>query len=1053
MGPPVKLHVFDFDGTLFRSPEKPEGWAGGWWGRLESLSPPLVPQHPDFDWWNDSVVSAAKKAIAKPDEMAVLVTGRIQKFSLRLKELLKQAGLTGFDAIYLSGGGPTDAYKIGVMKELLEKYPTIRGVAIWEDRSEHLRKFADWVEAGGRAAYPHLITVPAHPVETPPSPDRVALAVRVAARYKSKKTIKTQDGDEATVYEYGPRQVANRNKEKAEQVEKLRKSISDLRAKVKSDLDAEDDKTRMSALAVALMDETAERVGNHESADDGHFGVTGWLKKHLTFGKDKATIKYVGKSGVNHEKVVERPATVKALKALCDGKSGDDCLFEVGETRLDPEDVNEYLKQFDVTAKDIRGFRANDEMCKALRAERAKGPKELPRSRKEKDEILKAEFKRALETVADIVGHEAATLKSQYLVPGLEDSYLHDGTVIKTLKVSTKTEGEKEDEQAEAMVKPLPKDKPPRQDLRKQRLDTEDADLDTEDDDLSLNYKKVALLFDASTRVALRFLYGDMEQKVKDRETLQDKWEEYISKAQFKHPKTKNEVQYGSLPKKYRNEIREMWFADQKEEEASAKEKSKKDEDESKKKESEKKQKEEAKKERDEAAMKRKRSKAKKDLLTFRDAPIFSGEQKGPVNDLMDTVLNSLSDDEAEDFVASASAALAKGFDDAAKKGKLPSSKSMVKLTDLEEMSEQLKNHQADLSDAEADLKDNDDPSQKDALTAKRDKAKALVDDAKRSLADSFKDYYASASVHAAARNPNVWIPDDAKPLDDSDRTKRVNDTIDRYSSYSTEDKKTAFAQLKDASNKALKRVKEIDSILAGGDEDGDDGDPFRTKPKEKVDREALLKERETIFAKADYVRADVQALTLQLVMEGDSEAEAMLSPVANKMVSSLAKRGYSAKELADIGFGGDKMNPKALTEALSSTSDADMRDIIGASEEGRELLDKYKKMMSSSRISVEALNSLYEDMSDTIFSQVQRGFAGKGTTRDRMKKKEEEPSRWDAFKRFFTKKKDEIDPEPYKPYVPKVKNYLKRLFSQKKKRPSGLSPARVAGRYLGTVS
>ena len=503
---PVKLHIFDFDGTLFRSPEKPEDWSGGWWGRLESLSPPLVPQNPDFDWWNGSVVSAAKKAIAKPDEMVVMVTGRIQKFSLRVKDLLKQAGLTGFDALYFSGGGATDAYKIGVMKELLAQYPTIRGVAIWEDRVEHLRKFADWVEAGGRAAYPHLITVPAHPVEPTPSPERVALSFRVAARYKSKKTIKTQDGDEATVYEYGPRQIANRNKAKAEQVEKLRNSISDLRSKVKSDLDAEDDKTRMSALAVALMDETAERVGNHESADDGHFGVTGWRKKHLTFGKGKAIIKYVGKSGVKHEKVVESPATVKALKALCDGKSGEDCIFEAGDTSLDPSDVNEYLKKFDVTAKDIRGFRANDEMCKALRAERAKGPKELPRARKEKDEILGDEFKRALETVADIVGHEAATLKSQYLVPGMFETYIADGTVIKTLKVSTKTDGEKEDEQAEAMVKPLPKDKPPRQDLRKRRLDTEDSDLDTEDGDLSLNYKKVADLYDMSLRVAAAWL-------------------------------------------------------------------------------------------------------------------------------------------------------------------------------------------------------------------------------------------------------------------------------------------------------------------------------------------------------------------------------------------------------------------------------------------------------------------------------------------------------------------------------------------------------------------
>ena len=259
---------------------------------------------------------------------------------------------------------------------------------------------------------------------------------RVAARYQSKKKIETKDGDEATVYEYGPRQIANRHKEKAERVEHLRQHISDLRARVKDDLKSDDPMTQMTALAVSLMDHTCERVGNDDSADDGHYGVTGWLKKHITIRDGKATIKYVGKSGVKHEKTVDDGPTVTALKELCEGRDGDEAIFDTDDAKVSADEVNDYLAEFDVTAKDIRGYRANDEMCKALRAERAKGPKELPRARKEKDEILKAEFKRALETVAEVVGHEASTLRSQYLVPGLEDQYVHDGTVIKSLKVA-----------------------------------------------------------------------------------------------------------------------------------------------------------------------------------------------------------------------------------------------------------------------------------------------------------------------------------------------------------------------------------------------------------------------------------------------------------------------------------------------------------------------------------------------------------------------------------------------------------------------------------------
>jgi hypothetical protein len=68
-------------------------------------------------------------------------------------------------------------------------------------------------------------------------------------------------------------------------------------------------------------------------------------------------------------------------------------------------------------------------MQERLRTIRSKGPK-LPSDRKGKDEILKKEFKKALEGAAEAVGHEASTLRSQYLVPALEDAYLKDGTVI-----------------------------------------------------------------------------------------------------------------------------------------------------------------------------------------------------------------------------------------------------------------------------------------------------------------------------------------------------------------------------------------------------------------------------------------------------------------------------------------------------------------------------------------------------------------------------------------------------------------------------------------------
>ena len=64
-------------------------------------------------------------------------------------------------------------------------------------------------------------------------------------------------------------------------------------------------------------------------------------------------------------------------------------------------------------------------------------------------------------------------------------------------KRATKTPGEREESEAERLVRPSPKKKPPRKDLRRERMDVE-KDPDTarataeNDRDLSLNYKKVA---------------------------------------------------------------------------------------------------------------------------------------------------------------------------------------------------------------------------------------------------------------------------------------------------------------------------------------------------------------------------------------------------------------------------------------------------------------------------------------------------------------------------------------------------------------------------------
>ena len=252
------------------------------------------------------------------------------------------------------------------------------------------------------------------------------LTLKVAARFQRKKKLDTG----TVVYEYSERQVADRDRRKARRLEKLRGGVDQLRRQVSKDLKSKDPSKKLTALAVALMDETYERVGNDESAGEGHFGVTGWKKEHISFGSGGATVSYVGKSSVRQKKTVSNPAVVSALRDAYSKCKGSDCIFKQEEASVGAEDVNAYLKSFDITAKDIRGLHANEVMKRKLKA--VKGGS-LPSEEKKRSAILKKQFQKALDETAGEVGHEASTLRSQYLVPSLESDFLKDGTVIDKL--------------------------------------------------------------------------------------------------------------------------------------------------------------------------------------------------------------------------------------------------------------------------------------------------------------------------------------------------------------------------------------------------------------------------------------------------------------------------------------------------------------------------------------------------------------------------------------------------------------------------------------------
>lgn len=146
----TKLSVFDFDGTLVDSgtPErfKPiyksktgKDWPHvGFWGRAESLDMNIfnIKSIPD-------VVTDYNVEKSNPNNIVVMLTGRLLKLQKEVKAILDANGLV-FDEYHYNRGGATEIAKMKTMESLLDKYPTVTEIQIWEDRILHVPIFEEW---------------------------------------------------------------------------------------------------------------------------------------------------------------------------------------------------------------------------------------------------------------------------------------------------------------------------------------------------------------------------------------------------------------------------------------------------------------------------------------------------------------------------------------------------------------------------------------------------------------------------------------------------------------------------------------------------------------------------------------------------------------------------------------------------------------------------------------------------------------------------------------------------------------------------------------------
>ena len=92
-----------------------------------------------------TTVSSFRKSVANSNVYVIVLTGRKDMPALRkaVKNVLQKHNLKP-DALFLSPGGSTFKFKIGVIEDLLSKFQTINKVVMWDDRMSQIKKFDEY---------------------------------------------------------------------------------------------------------------------------------------------------------------------------------------------------------------------------------------------------------------------------------------------------------------------------------------------------------------------------------------------------------------------------------------------------------------------------------------------------------------------------------------------------------------------------------------------------------------------------------------------------------------------------------------------------------------------------------------------------------------------------------------------------------------------------------------------------------------------------------------------------------------------------------------------
>lgn len=195
-----------------------------------------------------------------------------------------------------------------------------------------------------------------------------------------------RDGAGRLQYRYHPKWQRRSGKSKYRRAAELGSTIHKLRLRLRRTLrHSADDKERLLALAVLLMDKAHLRIGSPDyAAKNGSYGLTTILCRHCTVTEHAVVLEFTGKSAQNWHVEISDPLLVSKLTELLKRPPAEPLLAwhsPSGMQTLAPEEVNAFIKSSAgqrFRAKDFRTWHGTMAAARFLAAAEVGSEKALP---------------------------------------------------------------------------------------------------------------------------------------------------------------------------------------------------------------------------------------------------------------------------------------------------------------------------------------------------------------------------------------------------------------------------------------------------------------------------------------------------------------------------------------------------------------------------------------------------------------------------------------------------------------------------------------------------